>query len=206
MDVGFSVLTLLVPVLDNAGLEVLSDLIMCAGLLRQYEDLTIHLHAKWHPTFISDATRFDITEAVQVLVSQPQNENSKSPFSQLGLMLEGFLKEQRLVVEDHAAWTAPILFNKLPTDLLVSLDASDLVIFKGDANYRRLVLDTQWNPARSFQEVTSYLSFPRAAFRTCKSEICFDIPEERIQKANEEDPKFRENGDWGIIQYADNEK
>ena len=170
---------------------------MATGLLNQNAGLTIHFHTKWHPTFISDATSVDALDMVQRLT-----KDESLSVRRLGEMISRLMDEKRLRIEDHLAWNAPILFNKLPTDLITDLDSSDLVVFKGDANYRRLVLDTKWPTATSFEGITSYLSFPRLALRTVKAELCTGMEQERFEEAQKEDIHFQENGKWGVIHFG----
>lgn len=184
-------------VLDNAGLELLSDFALVFGLLHKFPTLTVHLHSKWHPTFISDTTRNDISDAINLLQS-----HKEGAFSKFGHELNEFIRSNRLIVHDHMAWTNPILFHQLPTDVTDELETSNLVIFKGDANYRRLVLDTKWSNDISFTEATGYLHFPVVALRTLKAELCVGVTAQKMEEAERKDKNWQVNGNWGVIQFS----
>lgn len=183
-------------VLDNAGLELFHDLIVSAGLLLKYPSLKIYLHAKWHPTFISDTTRTDITNAINSLISSNEETHKK-----LGNLLQKYNTQKRLIVKDDPCWTYPIVFSNLPENIKKDLSKSNLVIFKGDANYRRLVLDTLWKQY-SFSDIVSYLPFNVLALRTVKAELTPGIDNDKMKMADSLDSKWRENGEWGVIQFS----
>lgn len=140
----------------------------------------------------------DILDTIETLRSR---EDSIA-FSIFGNQIQEFIRSGRIVIRDHMSWTNPILFNKLPIDLIEELNTSNLVIFKGDANYRRLILDTKWNPDTSFSEVTRYLNFPVVALRTLKAEICIGVDQKKRETAELEDKEWQQNGNWGVIQFA----
>eukprot|EP00483_Globobulimina_turgida_P008891 UN08909 len=66
-------------------------------------------------------------------------------------------------------------------DLLNHYFSNDcIVIFKGDANYRRLVLAKMWNPCISFDKVIgSYFKTNLITLRTMKSD-CFIGMDENV--------------------------
>ena len=111
------------------------------------------------------------------------------------------MRQKRLIVKDDPCWTYPIVFSNLPENIKKDLSKSNLVIFKGDANYRRLVLDTLWKQY-SFSDIVSYLPFNVLALRTVKAELTPGIDNDKMKMADSLDSKWRENGEWGVIQFS----
>jgi len=85
---------------------------------------------------------------------------------------------------------APELFSRLKT--------SDLVLFKGDLNYRKLTQDAQWPSSTSFCQTLGPLAGEVAlvALRTCKAEVFVGLPEAQEAKLYECDDSWRTNGKW----------
>jgi uncharacterized protein with ATP-grasp and redox domains len=190
-------LFLIVTVLDNSGLELVSDLILAANLLNRYPNAKVMLHAKLHPTFISDTTENDIKTTVKLLKQSPVES-----VQELGNQVETLQQHHRLLVSANPFWTFPKLFNKMTESLKEELSQSNLVVVKGDANYRRLVLDTAWEASESFQHVVSYFPAPVLALRTVKCELVLGVKQEMIDNAAKKEPLWMTTGNWGVIQFA----
>lgn len=184
--------------LDNAGFELISDLaladlLLSLGLVKQ-----VHLRAKAHPTFVSDVIPGDVDEAIGFLLSQEEAEASS-----FGRRLEGFLQSGKLVVRSHFFWNSPLAMWELGNDIREDLVNSSLLVSKGDANYRRLLGDRQWDFTTPFAEVVDYLPVPLAALRTLKAELAAGLEPEKITAAEREDPTWMVDGRWGVIHFAD---
>jgi len=82
------------------------------------------------------------------------------------------------------------------------LARTDLLISKGDANYRRLLGDRAWPFTTPFAEVVSYLPAPLLALRTAKSEVAAGLTQAQIDALNDDDPDWLVNGRWGVAQFA----
>ncbi len=76
----------------------------------------------------------------------------------------------------------------------------DLIILKGDANYRRLLGDAHWPPTASFESATRYFPARLAALRTLKAEIVVGLSSGVVAQLDAEDPSWRVNGKRGLIQ------
>jgi len=87
----------------------------------------------------------------------------------------------------------------MPADLIEELRSADLLIAKGDANYRRLLGDRHWPLDLPFQQVVSGYPFGVLALRTLKSEIAIGISPEKVPTS---DPDWMINGRWGLIQFS----
>ena len=179
-------------VLDNAGPELVCDLLLAAFLLGQDPARRVALHAKRSPFYVSDARPADVRATIQALAA---DGGPAAPAVRESVRRAG----GRLEVRDLWFWNGPLFFAELPEDLRAELSASDLVLFKGDANYRRLVGDRRWPAATPLEALTAWFPAPLAVLRTMKSEIVVDIPAERVERLDREDPDWRTNGRRGII-------
>lgn len=181
-------------VLDNAGLELLGDLALADCLLAL--DINVALHAKPHPTYVSDVTAPDVGAAVEWLLAHPDTAAAA-----LGARMAAGLSGGRLAVRADWFWTSPLAGWELPGALRAELAGSGLVISKGDANYRRWLGDRHWPYDAPLQQVLAYAPAPLALLRTCKSEVAAGIAPAQLARAAAEDPGWRTGGRWGVIQF-----
>ncbi len=185
-------------VTDNAGPELVFDLLLADRLLGLGEPPLITLHLKKAPFFVSDAMSKDVVQTVHAFIRDGDHRVRAA-----GGRLKRSMEEGRLALADHFFWNGPRHFTRLPRDIEESFAASDLVVFKGDANYRRLLEDRKWEPWASLEEETRYFPAPFAVVRTMKSEIVADIPREKARALAAEDRDWLINGKRGIISYRE---
>ena len=188
-------------IVDNAGLELVTDLALADYLLASGAAQRVTLHLKMHPTFVSDAMIVDVQDTADFLAAE-ENEATAA----FGHRLIAHLIAGRLQLRDHPFWTSPFPFWQLPDDLRQDLSQAQLIISKGDANYRRLLGDRHWPFTTSFQEIMSYTPAPLLALRALKAELAAGLSEEQIARLNVEDPDWLVNGRWGVIQFAEGKK
>lgn len=180
---------------DNDGRELLSDLALADFLLSQRWTETIILHLKGQPFFVSDAMIADVQEMLTLL----QNDA-------LGERLQAHLGSGHLVLKDDPFWTNCLMFRQMPSALASELARSDLVILKGDVNYRRLLDDAHWPHTTRMEEVAAYFPAPLAVLRTLKGEIMVGLEPGQPEELAAEDPTWLINGKRGIIQYVNKER
>jgi uncharacterized protein with ATP-grasp and redox domains len=185
-------------ILDNVGSELVCDLILARYFLSASIKNTVHLHAKKHPMYVSDATAKDVDETVDALASE---ENGI--LSIIGQELNKFMKQNRFHIHPHYFWNSTLHYPDLPGEILGELRNSDLIILKGDVNYRRLLEDRQWEPWDHMAEIASYFPKPFATLRTMKSEIVVDIEKDRAERLSQSDPEWLVNGERGIVQVIE---
>jgi uncharacterized protein with ATP-grasp and redox domains len=183
--------------LDNAGLELVIDLGLAALLLDRGVCSVVTLHAKAHPTFVSDAIPGDILETVAYLSGAATPEISK-----LGDLLAGHLSRGSLVVRPDFFWNSPLAMWELTGGLKAELGKAALLISKGDANYRRLLGDRVWDYSYPFDQAVDYRPAPLAALRTLKAELAVGLDPDQVQELFVRDPTWLVNGRWGVLQYA----
>ncbi|SPC64964.1 uncharacterized protein UHOD_07915 [Ustilago sp. UG-2017b] len=105
-------------------------------------------------------------------------------------------------------WTQPVSYANMATyapELHQELATkSDLVIFKGDLNYRKLTSDATWKSDTSFREALGPLAgtVELLALRTNKADVCVGLKPGQEAEVEKEDPKWRVDGKWAVVQYC----
>lgn len=150
-------------VLDNAGFELYVDLILAGYLLSAGLATTVVLHPKSIPWFVSDVLPSDFAALLSAVANPrkfyetPSEEElyqdttpaplSETEVDELSFLFQEWVtlhSEGQLVLRPNRFWTHPGSFWRLPhtdKDLFEDLQSSELVIFKGDLNYRKLTAD-----------------------------------------------------------------
>ena len=105
-------------------------------------------------------------------------------------------------MRDNFYWTSPLPGWELPFPLRMELSPADLVISKGDANYRRLLGDLDWPYTTPFDEILQYFPAPILALRTVKAEIICGLQPGQAEKVAAQDRAWMVNGRWGVLQFA----
>jgi hypothetical protein len=187
----------LVLVADNAGRELVPDLLMIAHLLTEGRAARAVLHVKPHPYYVSDATTADVVDALRRLRAAP------GAAGEYGRVLRSAMADGRLDVRAHPFSCAPLPYAQMPDDLRAEFAAATLTVVKGDLNYRRLVGDRRWPPTTPFQRTTAWFPGPVAALRTLKSEVITGLsaPAEAALVAAE-DQSWRTSGTHALIQVG----
>jgi uncharacterized protein with ATP-grasp and redox domains len=182
---------------DNAGFEFATDLALVDGLLEDDWTDVLVLHLKAHPTFVSDVTVRDVHRILNALA-----DDEAEPMRALADRLRSALADGRLRLADPFAWTSPLPARDVPATVNAELARADLLLSKGDANYRRLLGDRTWAFTTPFEEVVSYRPAPVLALRTLKAEVAAGLTQEQVDRLDAEDPEWLVNGEWGLIQFA----
>lgn len=182
---------------DNAGIELVADLALADYLLAVDTAHAVYLHLKPHPTFVSDAMIGDVEQTIRALAGA-----ANTTTAEFGCRLAAYVADGRLQLRDHAFWVSPLPFWEVPAALRAELAASDLILSKGDANYRRLLGDRHWPYTTQFADILAYTPAPLLALRALKAELAAGLTEAQIARLNREDPSWEVNGRWGVIQFA----
>ena len=149
---------------------------------------------KPQPFFVSDAMPQDVTAGLDAL------EREGDVAASLAGRLRTHIANGRLHFFTHWHYATSLFFFQLPEDLHSTLAGVDLVLVKGDANYRRLLGDAHWPPTTAFASATSYFPAPIAALRTPKAEIIVGLRPGEAERLQAEDPAWLVNGQRGIVQ------
>jgi hypothetical protein len=183
-------------ILDNAGFELVTDLLLADYLLSSGTARTLYLHPKAYPIFVSDVIPVDLDWTFDHLVASSNKAVRASVERLRGYQLEG-----RLRFHEHVFWTSPLAMWEMPDDLREELGRSSLVLFKGDMNYRRLLGDRHWDYEVPFEEIMGYFPAPVAAVRTLKAEVVCGLKSGQAEATALQDPDWMVNGNWGVIQF-----
>jgi hypothetical protein len=108
----------------------------------------------------------------------------------------------QLVLCKHLFWNSPLPGWEMPAGVREELGAADLVISKGDANFRRLLGDLRWPATTRFAEICAYFPTRLAALRVDKSELAVNLRAEQVEALDARDADWRTNGRWGMIQFT----
>jgi uncharacterized protein with ATP-grasp and redox domains len=183
--------------LDIAGFELVSDLALAEIMLSHGLVDQVILHAKVHPTFVSDVIEDDLGKTIRFLTDSEDDDTAH-----FGKRLEILVKENRIQSKAHYFWNSPLPMWDLPQDIREELKGSSLLISKGDANYRRILGDREWDFTEGFHRAVDYLPVPLVALRTLKSELAVGLDLDQIQFVFNQDPKWMINGKWGMIHFS----
>ncbi|OIJ63046.1 damage-control phosphatase ARMT1 family protein [Streptomyces mangrovisoli] len=182
-------------VADNAGRELVPDLLLIAHLLEQGRIDRVVLHVKPYPYYVSDATTADVLDAVRRIGAAPGAAAS------YGRVLWQAMTEGRLVPRAHAFSAAPLPFAELPGDLREEFASAVVTVVKGDLNYRRLVGDRRWPPTTPFADVTARFPGPVVALRTLKSDVVTGLDPATVKALDAaEGSRWRTGGTHALIQ------
>lgn len=186
-------------VLDNAGFELVTDLIFAdflvsSGLVRQ-----IYFHGKSFPWFVSDVTANDF----QWTIRQTMAANHKW-MSKRGFQWQTYLTEGVWSYHDHPFWTQPHEFCDMAADapdLHATLQGADLVLFKGDLNYRKLTGDRDWDHTVAFNTaLRGFEPAPLCSLRTLKANVQVGLQSGQGEKLTSQDPSWMTSGKYAVIQ------
>ncbi|KAL5112319.1 Damage-control phosphatase ARMT1 [Taenia crassiceps] len=208
-------------VMDNTAPEMFADLVLSEFLLSSGLAEQIVFMPKIMPWFVSDVTQFDLEwllkEALPGCAASQKLATWAERWSQR-------FQEGSFVVELHAFWTLPLGYNELKTqspDLYRRLTVGcDVVIFKGDLNYRKLLEDRSWAPDSQEDKTTAFQRcFSNSALdddgdggsrslimalRVAKSDVAVGLTPARLQAVRAPDPQWWVKGLYGFAQIVRN--
>ncbi|MFI5775702.1 damage-control phosphatase ARMT1 family protein [Nocardia sp. NPDC051570] len=182
---------------DNAGRELLPDLVLIDHLLTEEAVARVALHVKPRPYFVSDATMTDVLATLRVL-----RESTTAEARRIGGRLWEAMRTERLIVRDHQFFCAPLSFHDMPADLAAEFATAAMTVAKGDLNYRRLVGDRHWPPATPFADLTGYFPSPVTALRTLKSDVAVGLTDTQVRDLDATGTSWRTDGAHALIQCS----
>ncbi len=181
-------------VADNAGRELLPDLVLIDHVLHHGRAERVVLQVKPYPYYVSDATTEDVVDCLRRLV------RAEGAATGTGRRLWAAMGDGRLMVRAHDFFRAPLPYEEMPGELRSQFAEATLTVFKGDLNYRRLVGDRLWPPTTSFADRTAYFPGPVAALRTLKSDVIVGLEERTVAALDAHEDHWRTSGAHALIQ------
>jgi hypothetical protein len=182
---------------DNAGRELVPDLLLLDHLLRTGRAGRAVLHVKPYPYYVSDATTADVAAALRRLAA------AAGRAGEAGRRLWTAVADGRLRVGAHPFFCAPLAYDAMPDDLREELASAALTIVKGDLNYRRLVGDRLHPPTTPFAARTAYFPSPVAALRTLKSDVVTGLDAATVAALDATGETWRVTGTHALVQVAE---
>ncbi|PUU75482.1 hypothetical protein B9Z19DRAFT_1110060 [Tuber borchii] len=223
-------------VLDNSGFELFVDLVLGGYLLAAGFATEIIFHPKSLPWFVSDVLLGDFADLINALRdpvsyfdspgngyspggTEPETPLSDSEKSDLEFLFSEWSElhtQGKFLLRPNRFWTTAASYWRLPSaapQLFEDLRQSELVIFKGDLNYRKLTADAAWDPTTSFPKAIGELGKVGSgvrilALRTCKADVVVGLgkgkdAELRSGDSEEMKRKWAWSGKWAVIQFWD---
>ncbi|KIX10528.1 uncharacterized protein Z518_01611 [Rhinocladiella mackenziei CBS 650.93] len=226
-------------VLDNAGFELFVDLVLAGYLLATGLATEVVLHPKSIPWFVSDVVPRDFAALLSSMQDpkafyengsndgeSEKNGTSTPPLSEDEAATIKFLfddwsmlhAEGKLILRPNRFWTHAGSFWRLPhvaPELMEDVRESELVVFKGDLNYRKLTGDAAWPATTPFTTAIGPLGpssgIRTLALRTCKADVVVGLPEGkdeeiRAMPGGGGDLGARTwawSGKWAVVQFCD---
>jgi len=198
-------------VLDNAGLEVFTDLCLADFVLSRGMVQRVVFHGKAFPWFVSDTTRADLDWVLEQMVEHPFE--GMSELKSLGLRWRSLFADGRFQWKAHAFWTQGYCYCEMKVqcpELYEEFTRSSLILFKGDLNYRKLVGDRYWPHDTEFRvSLQGFEPAPLLALRTLKAEVCPGLSKEAIlameEKHGVDDKSWMVSSEYAVAQLFEPE-
>lgn len=188
---------------DNSGYELLCDLVLADFMIHHHLAERIRFHVKAIPWFISDVLPKDFKYTIDEL-----KKSDMTILQEVGQRWDNYLSSGKFVLIEPADhfYTSPHEFSKMkemaPT-LYESIAEADLVIFKGDLNYRKLLADINWDTTTDFRTALSgFEPTNLCSLRTIKADLVCGLKPGVAEKLWAEDSKWMTTGNYGLIQFC----
>ena len=201
-------------VLDNAGFELLTDLVFVEYLIESGYAKTIVLHGIRMPWFVSDVNAPDLTYLVwgfaDGTIYQDLDAKDNKELQDAGEYWQSLMDSGKLTYEADPYWTTHHSFGRMPAvspSLFQELASADLVVYKGDLNYRKLTYDGVWPYDTPFSEALGPLTKKHSGkgvrslvLRTCKADVCVGLELGRAETLEE---GWTRRGKYAVVSYWD---
>lgn len=188
--------------LDNSGYELYTDLILADFLLQFGIADQIYFHPKAMPWFVSDVTPPDFHLVINKL------SECHGAVGVLAKKWKGRLENGSFVLVDDESiisfWTYAEAYSqmqRLAPELYEFLSQSDMIIFKGDLNYRKLVGDLNWSPETLFtHSLQGFKPSSLCTLRTLKADVVVGLNPGQSVETAAVDADWMLTGKYAVIQ------
>ncbi|GAV49612.1 hypothetical protein ZYGR_0P02570 [Zygosaccharomyces rouxii] len=211
-------------VLDNSGFELYADLVLAAFLINSKLAKQCVFHGKDIPYMVSDALYKDLLALLDNMKDTKffpaEDSASREALNGFAQDIEKFLANGQLQFRANPFWTTELdYWNIDPSETKYGgaevhkdLSESDLVIFKGDLNYRKLTGDRKWPRTTAWSEAIGPLAnngITLLSLRTCKADVQVGLSQGLDEKLSQEWEKdhpgkgswWTSSGKWAVISF-----
>lgn len=194
-------------IIDNAGFELVMDLALADYLVASGIAKVVNFQLKKHPTFVSDAMESDLLETVDYYANQLSQDQYPASI-RAGKRWQTYLQNKQWTCHENSFWVQPPPMWNMPQPLYDELQQNcDLAFVKGDANYRRLLGDCDWDYSAPFEDIVgAYFPCPVCALRTLKAELGCGMEPDQVQRAKSLDDEWMVNGRFGVVHFGTGNK
>ncbi len=191
---------------DNCGLELLSDIELAVFLLKNGLSDSVVFHVRVLPQYVSDVTKNMFVDDFEQLLGRLEDMKSEG-MDDFGLLADvrKYMKGEQICVKEDLFWNLPTYYYKHKAIFTEIIGTSDLVIVKGDLNYRKLVGDKDYYSLFWFRYRVRKIGYPVLALRAIKSSLV-DVGsslKKRKTRRNIIHNINGLNGDYGVIRFYD---
>ncbi|RWS13060.1 protein-glutamate O-methyltransferase-like protein [Dinothrombium tinctorium] len=192
-------------ILDNAGFELFTDLCFVEMLyvidVLNIETSLVRFHVKKIPWFVSDALKKDFYWLLEYIINLTDLET----LSKLGSKWKNYLSEGLWVILEEDFWTLPYDYSemqRIAPKLYSTLQEANLLIFKGDLNYRKLTGDLQWDNFTHLKTaLRGFLPSSFCALRTIKADVVVGLSDKL--SLNDLPSNWKTSGEYALIQFVE---
>lgn len=184
-------------VADNAGRELLADLVLLDDLLTAGRVDTVALHLKPTPYYVSDATTTDLASCLRRL------DRAGGNAARIARRLRNAFHIGRAQIRTHWFYSSPLEFTAMPDDLTTEFATASVTILKGDLNYRRVFGDRHRPATTPASHAGGYFPGRFAVLRTLKSDVVVGLPDAMVAKLDRQDDGWRTSGSHAVLQVVD---
>ncbi|GAA6021492.1 hypothetical protein JCM10207_005777 [Rhodosporidiobolus poonsookiae] len=198
-------------VMDNAGFELYCDFVYADWLIQSGLCSEIRFHGKRIAWFVSDVTAQDFQWLLNSMVYghlfPNASDDELASLKQMGERWKQYVRDGVWSYHAHAFWVSGYTFWNLKDeapDLFLDLSNSDLVIFKGDLNHRKLTTDSHAPAATPFDQAIGPLATaagapPVLSLRTVKSDVVVGVPQEVADRLDQEEAGWKISGKYAVV-------
>lgn len=201
-------------ILDNAGFELLTDLVFASYLIESGYAKKIVLHGKRMPWFVSDVNLEDLKYLIEGFANgtiyDDIDSEEKKELQEAGKYWQGLIHCGKLEFRAELFWTTQHPFGRLShvePGLFEDLADADLVVYKGDLNYRKLTYDGMWPHSTPFSEALGPLAKKHdgqgvrsLVLRTAKADVCVGLKPGQDKNFEEGWTRY---GKYAMVSYWD---
>jgi hypothetical protein len=180
-------------VLDNAGMDVLTDLLLIRRISQYCSHIVVHVRP--YPMFISDITLADMKRLLEKLCA-----SSILVARQLGQDIMQLLHQNKLILRVSPALGLSANLYENKTLAGETFGNAELVIFKGDLNYRYFAGDQRWPHTMEKHYFLQHFGRSALFLRTVKSEVLAGLTPEIAEQTSTLQSDWLTCGCYGIIQ------